>query len=145
MPIYEYQCRQCGHELEALQKHSEAPLVDCPSCHESSLQKLVSAASFRLKGAGWYETDFKSGDKKHLAETESEKSDSSDASEPAKSDSGKNGDSADTAAKADADAGKQKAVKSTDKDSGKSAAGEKSGRKKPTSDKGGESTASRPS
>ena len=59
MPIYEYRCQKCGHELEALQKVSDPPLTECPACHEQSLQKLVSAAGFRLKGTGWYETDFK--------------------------------------------------------------------------------------
>ena len=69
MPIYEYQCGSCGHSLEALQKISDAPLLDCPACGAANLQKLVSAASFRLKGGGWYETDFKTGDKKQLADT----------------------------------------------------------------------------
>lgn len=78
MPIYEYQCQQCGHQLEALQKISDDPLKDCPECAEAALQKLVSAASFRLKGGGWYETDFKSGDKKHLAESDSGKEKSKD-------------------------------------------------------------------
>ena len=59
MPIYEYRCNACDHELEALQKIADAPLSDCPACGESSLQKLVSAAAFQLKGSGWYETDFK--------------------------------------------------------------------------------------
>lgn len=72
MPIYEYQCEKCGHQLEALQKISDSPLVDCPVCQEAGLQKLVSAASFRLKGGGWYETDFKTGDKKQLADSGSE-------------------------------------------------------------------------
>ena len=67
MPIYEYACRSCEHEFETLQKISEAPLVDCPSCGEAELKKKVSAVRFRLKGGGWYETDFKSGDKKNLA------------------------------------------------------------------------------
>lgn len=67
MPIYEYRCESCGHELEAMQKMADAPLVDCPSCHESSLKKQISAAGFRLKGGGWYETDFKSGNKKNVA------------------------------------------------------------------------------
>lgn len=71
MPIYEYQCADCEHKLEALQKISEEPLVECPACGKSSLSKLVSAASFRLKGGGWYETDFKTGNKKQLAESES--------------------------------------------------------------------------
>jgi len=67
MPIYEYQCQSCHHELEALQKLSDEPLRDCPACHQPSLQKKISAAGFRLKGGGWYETDFKSGSKKNLA------------------------------------------------------------------------------
>jgi len=67
MPIYEYQCQACGKQLEALQKISDAPLQDCPDCDEPSLKKKVSAAAFRLKGGGWYETDFKTGNKKNLA------------------------------------------------------------------------------
>lgn len=59
MPIYEYACGACGHELEELQKMSDAPLTTCPACGKDELQKLVSAAGFRLKGSGWYETDFK--------------------------------------------------------------------------------------
>ena len=69
MPIYEYRCQSCGHALEKLQRMSDAPLVDCPACHSPALTKLISAAGFRLKGGGWYETDFKkTGDsKKNLA------------------------------------------------------------------------------
>ncbi len=67
MPIYEYQCESCGHELEALQKLSDAPLTECPACQKSTLKKQISAAGFRLSGGGWYETDFKSGKKKNLA------------------------------------------------------------------------------
>ena len=67
MPIYEYQCTACGHDHEALQKVSDAPLIDCPACGAAALKKKVSAAAFRLKGGGWYETDFKSGNKKNLA------------------------------------------------------------------------------
>ncbi len=66
MPIYEYQCQACQHELEVLQKISDAPLVECPECHKPELRKKVSAAAFRLKGGGWYETDFKTGNKKNL-------------------------------------------------------------------------------
>ena len=69
MPIYEYQCQSCQHELEALQKISDAPLVDCPECGEAQLRKKVSAAAFRLKGGGWYETDFKTSGQKNLAGT----------------------------------------------------------------------------
>lgn len=60
MPIYEYRCQACGHELDALQKISDAHLTDCPSCEQPNLKRLISAPSFRLKGSGWYETDFKS-------------------------------------------------------------------------------------
>ena len=67
MPIYEYQCSACGHQLERLQKISDPPLTDCPACGKPALQKLVSAAGFRLKGGGWYETDFKSGNRKNIA------------------------------------------------------------------------------
>ena len=59
MPIYEYQCRQCGYRLDVLQKMSDPPLSDCPECERPGLKKLVSAPHFRLKGSGWYETDFK--------------------------------------------------------------------------------------
>jgi len=59
MPIYEYQCQDCGHQLEKLQKMLDAPLQDCPSCKQVTLRKKISAAGFRLKGTGWYETDFK--------------------------------------------------------------------------------------
>lgn len=67
MPIYEYRCQSCAHELETLQKISDQPLVDCPSCSQASLKKKVSAAGFRLKGGGWYETDFKSKNQKNLS------------------------------------------------------------------------------
>jgi len=65
MPIYEYQCSACGHQLDAIQKFRYAPLVDCPACQAAGLIKLLSVPGFRLKGGGWYETDFKKdGDKK---------------------------------------------------------------------------------
>ncbi len=67
MPIYEYQCGDCNHEFEALQKISDQPLTECPACHKAALVKKISAAAFRLSGGGWYETDFKSGNKKNLA------------------------------------------------------------------------------
>ena len=63
MPFYEYSCESCGHELEALQRLSAEPLVDCPACGAAALRKKVSAAAFRLKGTGWYETDFKDSGK----------------------------------------------------------------------------------
>ena len=93
MPIYEYRCDACGHELDALQKISDAQLVDCPECDASALRRLISKPSFRLKGSGWYETDFKSDNekKRNLAGTKDDKPKSSDKSstkKDAKSSSG---------------------------------------------------------
>ena len=68
MPIYEYRCQSCSHELEKLQKMSEEALVDCPQCEQPTLKRLISAAAFRLKGSGWYETDFKKDNKRNLAD-----------------------------------------------------------------------------
>ena len=70
MPFYEYQCKNCGRELEAMQKVSDSPLKKCPHCGKSQLQRLMSAPVFRLKGSGWYETDFKDDKdkKRNLAE-----------------------------------------------------------------------------
>ncbi|WP_395377272.1 FmdB family zinc ribbon protein [Marinicella sp. W31] len=76
MPIYEYQCLACGHELEKLQKISDTPLVDCPDCQEPELKKKISAAGFRLKGTGWYETDFKNKGSKSTTPKESTKTES---------------------------------------------------------------------
>lgn len=74
MPIYEYVCKSCDHEFEALQKMSDDPLTQCPQCNNLSLTKKISAAGFRLSGSGWYETDFKSGKKKNLASSSDGKS-----------------------------------------------------------------------
>jgi putative FmdB family regulatory protein len=60
MPFYEYECDNCKFHTELLQKISDAPLRKCPSCGKNKMRKLVSAPVFRLKGGGWYETDFKS-------------------------------------------------------------------------------------
>ena len=78
MPIYEYRCEACGHELEAIQKFSDVTLRDCPVCGKSKLKKLVSAAGFQLKGTGWYVTDFKNGGKSKM------KKDSESESKPKK-------------------------------------------------------------
>jgi putative FmdB family regulatory protein len=66
MPFYDYRCEACGHELEVMQKISAPLLTDCPQCGQSALKKQLTAPVFRLKGGGWYETDFKSGNKKNL-------------------------------------------------------------------------------
>jgi putative FmdB family regulatory protein len=76
MPIYEYRCNACGHELEVIQKMSAAPLVDCPACGKPELTKLISAAGFQLKGTGWYVTDFRSGSKSATTAAASTKSES---------------------------------------------------------------------
>lgn len=72
MPIYEYRCADCGFQEEYLQKVSEPPLTDCPSCGKPAFRKLVSAAGFQLKGSGWYATDFKGGAKPAAAKTEAQ-------------------------------------------------------------------------
>ena len=76
MPFYEYECANCKFYIEEMQKITDAPLTKCPSCGQEALKKLVSAPIFRLKGAGWYETDFKGDkeDKRNLAASEAEES-----------------------------------------------------------------------
>jgi len=74
MPIYEYECTQCGHQLDALQGINEPRLSDCPACNKTSLKRLISAPNFRLKGKGWYETDFKTGNRKNLVENKDDSS-----------------------------------------------------------------------
>ena len=66
MPIYAYACKKCDHTLDALQKMADEPLVDCPACGEPALKRLISAPRFRLKGKGWYETDFKKDNQRNL-------------------------------------------------------------------------------
>ena len=84
MPMYEYACKLCNHQFEKLQKISDDPLVSCPECNKDGLKKLVSKSGFRLKGDGWYETDFKGAKdtKRNLHETRTSSSkDSSSSSE----------------------------------------------------------------
>lgn len=85
MPIYEYKCTACGKQLEAFQKISEEPLIECPTCHKNTLNKLISATSFQLKGTGWYATDFRDKGKPKMTDnTEAPKSAGDDA-KPSKS------------------------------------------------------------
>ena len=84
MPFYEYECENCKFYQELLQKVSDPPLKKCPSCGKSTMKKLVSAPVFRLKGGGWYETDFK-GDKENKRNLATDKEpDSSSDSKPTK-------------------------------------------------------------
>lgn len=117
MPIYGYACTDCGHTLDELQKIADAPLVDCPACGQPTLKRQLSAPRFRLKGQGWYETDFKKDNQRNLVrEGEADKSsekkaedkkavtkDGEGASPPAKSETKavvkKEGKKADTGAK----------------------------------------------
>jgi len=102
MPIYEYQCRSCGHELEKIQRMSDAPLTDCPDCGDAELQRLVSAAGFRLKGAGWYETDFKKDGKRNLHDSHAaDKSSAKSSTKPESSASGESGKAANAKKSAD--------------------------------------------
>ena len=85
MPIYEYQCRECKHQFETIRKVSDEPLTVCPACGRPALKKLISKAAFRLKGGGWYETDFKSKGKKNVAGDHGGESKSEHASESGES------------------------------------------------------------
>lgn len=75
MPIYEYRCTACGFQKEYLRKHSDEPLTDCPECGKPTLDKMLTAASFQLKGSGWYSTDFRNKPKSAV-KTESKPSES---------------------------------------------------------------------
>jgi putative FmdB family regulatory protein len=119
MPIYEYVCQQCDHRLEALQKLSDEPLKFCPECGEASLRKQVSAAAFRLKGTGWYETDFKNSGKQK-EKTDDTKADSAKGSqsgasgkESASKDSGASKSSETTSSSGKSDSGKKSTSSST--------------------------------
>ena len=120
MPFYEYSCESCGHELEALQRLSAEPLVDCPACGAAALRKKVSAAAFRLKGTGWYETDFKDSGK-----PKTEGDDKTDGNKDSKADSKQEAATDDSSAKSSdsaTDGGKSTASSpaDSDKSSGKS-------------------------
>jgi putative FmdB family regulatory protein len=88
VPIYEYRCESCEHRLEKLQKMSEGDLVDCPECKRPALKRLVSAAAFRLKGSGWYETDFKKDNKRNLADSSAKETSGNGSSDTKSTESG---------------------------------------------------------
>jgi putative FmdB family regulatory protein len=109
MPVYEYECSHCRYYLEVMQKIGDARLTKCPSCGRNALKKLISAPVFRLKGSGWYETDFKSDQesKRNLAgENESA------ASEPAPEKSSAEGDAKSASNPAPSEAGADKGAAS---------------------------------
>lgn len=116
MPIYEYQCKACGHTFDTIQSFSEEPLTDCPVCKEPALKKLVSAAAFHLKGSGWYVTDFKNPPAKKVEN--SEKTKTEDTNKPAETN--KESNTAETKNKDTV------AVKPTEKNSKTDKPGEKS-------------------
>ncbi len=107
MPIYGYVCKNCEHRLDALQKMADEPLLECPVCGEPQLKRQLSAPRFRLKGKGWYETDFKKDNQRNLAGEQ----------DAAKSDK-KAGDKADKKTEKKPD--KKSETKSTSKSSSKS-------------------------
>jgi len=83
VPIYGYACKICDHSLDELQKIADDPLVDCPACGEPGLKRQLSAPRFRLKGQGWYETDFKADNQRNLAgEKEASKTGEKSAAKP---------------------------------------------------------------
>ncbi len=90
MPIYEYQCHGCGETFEALRKLSDPPLDACRLCGEGDVRRLVSAPAFRLKGEGWYETDFKKNNQRNLVRGDG---DGGGSGEGGKSEAGANGGS----------------------------------------------------
>ncbi len=113
MPIYGYACKICDHTLDALQKIADDPLVDCPACGEPGLKRQLSAPRFRLKGQGWYETDFKSDNQRNLAgQTEASKADEKSAATPGDKATDKTGDKP-------SDKSAAKSVKPADKKSDK--------------------------
>ena len=126
MPIYEYRCESCGHTLDALQKISDAPLSECPECGQSTLKRLISAPAFRLKGSGWYETDFKSDKEKKRNLVDG------------KSDAGSSGDSK----SGDSKSGESKSGGDAAKTGGDSGSAGSSGKSKPAAKPaGGSATA----
>jgi putative FmdB family regulatory protein len=123
MPFYEYQCKSCGHALEAMQKISDSPLKKCPHCGKSQLQRLMSAPVFRLKGGGWYETDFKGdGDNKRNLADKPEGDAAKDSKESdVKAKDGKDGKDAKSTEVKAPDPGSGDASKSKDKPAEKAA------------------------
>jgi len=80
MPVYEYECKKCGHRFELIQKVSDPPPAKCPKCKEGEIQKLLSAAGLQFKGSGWYVTDYSNKGKSHAEAGSKENPKSAEAS-----------------------------------------------------------------
>lgn len=132
MPMYEYQCNACSGTFETIRKFSDPPLTECRLCGAEGVRKLLSAPAFRLKGGGWYETDFKSGNQRNVVKGDSDgggKSDSagasrSDGGDSGKSDSGKSGAESAGSSASGSDAASKKSEKKSEQ---KSDSGSKTG------------------
>ena len=112
MPIYEYVCDSCEHEFETIQKINEDPLQTCPECERDALRKKISAAAFRLKGGGWYETDFKSGNKRNVVTDDKKSSEGSSESKKPDKDKSKT----DSSSKSTSSSSESKQAKSSSSD-----------------------------
>jgi putative FmdB family regulatory protein len=124
MPIYEYACKSCAHTLDALQKMSDDKLVDCPECGKPELKRLLSAPRFRLKGQGWYETDFKKDNQRNLASDNepTKKSDKAESDTATRSDSTQSDSTQSDSTKSDSaqsDSAKSDSTKSDKKETAK--------------------------
>lgn len=115
MPIYPYICNECGHEFDKLQKISDEPLRSCPECGEEALRKKVTAAAFRLKGTGWYETDFKDNKNKKDDKKDGAKSDKKDSKTDAKKADSKAGDKSSGSSSSDSGTSSSSSKSSTSK------------------------------
>jgi putative FmdB family regulatory protein len=115
MPFYEYECSACKHQTEVLQKISDAPLKKCPECGKQTLKRLMSAPVFRLKGGGWYETDFKSENetKRNLASSDEGSDSKSDEKSSESKESGSKKVSRSSVAKTSASSAKKAPAKAT--------------------------------
>jgi putative FmdB family regulatory protein len=133
MPFYEYQCKSCGHELEAMQKVSDSPLKKCPHCGKSQLTRLMSAPVFRLKGGGWYETDFKDDKdrKRNLADRPEAEAAKDSKDSDVKAEKGKEEAKSTDAKTAEAGSVKETGAAKESGGAGKETSGDKSADKKP--------------
>jgi putative FmdB family regulatory protein len=143
MPIYEYLCAECAHTLDALQRLSDEALVFCPQCGAAALKRQMSAPSFRLKGGGWYETDFKNDKRRNISESDSAAGEGKPAEAKAEGKSAE-GKPAETKAEGKGQDGKPKDGKSAEKRDATPAKGEKAAASPSGKGDGGASAAKKP-